>query len=166
MGEPDHSPLSITLDQVRMLLELSAFPLTRTQRVVPAVVGQATRVARSWSCRDRTAAGRWVGGRAARSASSRRSTSSQRRERTVGSRRSAVSPAGTARSRSPAVTCARDNHATWNTALRGVPAGSVRPSTATAPSSRARQSREVTPASVSAPWARQLSRLAGQNQVR
>lgn len=35
-------------------------------------------MARSWSCKDRTAAGRWVGGRAARSASSRCSNNAQR----------------------------------------------------------------------------------------
>lgn len=60
-----------------MLLELSAFPLPRTRKAVAAVTGQAARVARSWSCRDRAAAGRWVGGSAARSASSWPSTSSQ-----------------------------------------------------------------------------------------
>lgn len=71
----------------------------------------------------------------ARSASRRCSTRAQRRERTVGNRRSAACPAGTARSRSPTATCARDSHAIGNTALRGPPARSVavRPSTASAP---------------------------------
>jgi hypothetical protein len=129
---------------------------------------QVARAARSWSCSERTAAGRRAGESAARSSSRRRRISVQRRERTVGRRRSAVCAAGTARSRLPAAMWARDNNAALNTARGFVVAGSVavRPRAVSASSSRRRQSREETPARVSASWARPLSRRLGPYQVR